>query len=188
VVTTLFVANTHTPLLFFTTDGMVYKLKTWRLPLGSRTSRGKAIVNILPIEPGTGIAAVMPVDRDEDHWDELQIVFATSAGDVRRNALSGFHQRHAQRQDRDEVARGRKRRLAPDERAHRLDEDDVMLVTAGGPRHPLPTTDVRVFNSAIPPACAASSWPRATRSCRCRSSAISRPQPRNAPPISSSAA
>jgi DNA gyrase subunit A len=69
---------------------MVYKLKTWRLPLGSRASRGKAIVNILPIEPGTGIAAVMPVDRDEDHWDELQIVFATSAGDVRamRSAIS----------------------------------------------------------------------------------------------------
>ena len=87
VVTALFVANTHTPLLVFTTSGMVYKLKTWRLPQGSRASRGKAIVNILPIEPGTGIAAVMPVDRDEAHWDELQIVFATSEGEVRRNAL-----------------------------------------------------------------------------------------------------
>ena len=65
VVTTLFVANTHTQLLFFTTDGMVYKLKTWRLPLGGRTSRGKAIVNILPIPTGVGIAAIMPVDRDE---------------------------------------------------------------------------------------------------------------------------
>ena len=90
VVTALFVANTHTPLLVFTTSGMVYKLKTWRLPQGSRASRGKAIVNILPIEPGTGIAAVMPVDRDEAHWDELQIVFATSEGEVRRNALSDF--------------------------------------------------------------------------------------------------
>ncbi|MEM1232712.1 MAG: DNA gyrase subunit A, partial [Pseudomonadota bacterium] len=60
VVTTLFVANTHTPLLFFTTDGMVYKLKTWRLPLGGRTSKGKAIVNILPIPAGVSIAAIMP--------------------------------------------------------------------------------------------------------------------------------
>jgi DNA gyrase subunit A len=69
---------------------MVYKLKTWRLPLGRRNGRGKAIVNILPIAPGTPVAAIMPVDRDEDHWDDLQIVFATSAGDVRRNALSDF--------------------------------------------------------------------------------------------------
>jgi DNA gyrase subunit A len=62
VVTTLFVANTHTWLLFFTTDGMVYKLKTWRLPLAGRTAKGKALVNILPIETGVSIAALMPVD------------------------------------------------------------------------------------------------------------------------------
>ena len=78
VVTTLFVANTHTQLLFFTTDGMVYKLKTWRLPQGGRTSKGKAIVNILPIPTGVSMAAIMPVDRDEDEWDDLQIVFATT--------------------------------------------------------------------------------------------------------------
>ncbi|MYK31906.1 MAG: DNA gyrase subunit A, partial [Boseongicola sp. SB0670_bin_30] len=69
VVTTLFVASTHAQLLFFTTDGMVYKLKTWRLPLGGRTSRGKAIVNILPIPSGVSIAAIMPTDRDEEEWD-----------------------------------------------------------------------------------------------------------------------
>jgi len=90
VVTTLFVANTHTQLLFFTTDGMVYKLKTWRLPLGSRTAKGKAIVNILPIPTGVTIAAIMPVDRPEEDWADLQVVFATSAGTVRRNALSDF--------------------------------------------------------------------------------------------------
>ena len=90
VVTTLFVANTHTQLLFFTTDGMAYKLKTWRLPLGGRTAKGKAIVNILPIPVGVSIAAIMPVDVDEAEWDNLQIVFATSAGDIRRNALSDF--------------------------------------------------------------------------------------------------
>ena len=71
VITTLFVANTHTQLLFFTTDGMAYKFKTWRLPQGGRTSKGKAIVNILPIPPGVSIAAIMPVDRDEEEWGDL---------------------------------------------------------------------------------------------------------------------
>ena len=84
VVTTLFVANTHTELLFFTTDGMVYRLKTWRLPLGGRTAKGKAIVNILPIDPGVSIAALMPVDAPEKDWEDYQVVFATSDGDVRR--------------------------------------------------------------------------------------------------------
>ena len=90
VVTTLFVANTHTQLLFFTTDGIAYKLKTWRLPLAGRGAKGKAIINILPIEQGVSIAALMPVDVPEDEWDDLQIFFATSDGDVRQNALSDF--------------------------------------------------------------------------------------------------
>ncbi len=143
VVTTLFVANTHTPLLVFTTSGMVYKLKTWRLPLGSRAARGKAIVNILPITPGTGIAAVMPVDRDEAHWDELQIIFATSAGDVRRNALSDFT---------NVMKNGKIAMKLPDDGAISLvnariaaETDDVMLVTALGRAIRFPTTDVRVF-------------------------------------------
>ena len=79
VVTTLFVANTHTQLLFFTTDGMAYKLKTWRLPLGGRTAKGKAIVNILPIQ-GVSIAAIMPVDVEEKAWDNLQIVLPLLPG------------------------------------------------------------------------------------------------------------
>jgi DNA gyrase subunit A len=143
VVTSLFVANTHTPLLVFTTSGMVYKLKTWRLPLGSRSSRGKAIVNILPIEPGTGIAAVMPVDRDEAHWDELQIVFATSAGDVRRNALSDFT---------NVMRNGKIAMKLPEGEDVSLvnaricsESDDVMLVTALGRAIRFATTDVRVF-------------------------------------------
>ena len=141
VVTTLFVANTHTQLLFFTTDGMVYKLKTWRLPLGGRTSRGKAIVNILPIPTGVSIAAIMPVDRDEDEWDQLQIFFATTEGDVRRNALSDFT---------NVKSNGKIAMKLPDE--VRLvnarictEEDDVMLVTAMGRAIRFPTTEVRVF-------------------------------------------
>ena len=90
VVTNLFVANTHTPLLFFSTDGIVYKIKTWRLPIGGRNSRGKAIVNILPINTGKSVAAIMPVDAPEEAWDSLQIFFSTSTGSVRRNALSDF--------------------------------------------------------------------------------------------------
>ncbi|HEU0221841.1 MAG TPA: DNA gyrase subunit A, partial [Paracoccaceae bacterium] len=89
-VTTLFVANTHTPLLVFTTDGMVYSLKTWRLPQASRTARGRPLVQILPIEQGVSIAAIMPVDRPDSAWEGLQIMFATSDGDVRRNHLSDF--------------------------------------------------------------------------------------------------
>ncbi|NDD10932.1 MAG: DNA gyrase subunit A, partial [Rhodobacteraceae bacterium] len=71
VVTTLFVANTHTQLLFFTTDGMAYKLKTWRLPQGARVAKGKAIVNILPIPQGASVAAIMPVDAPEAEWENL---------------------------------------------------------------------------------------------------------------------
>ncbi|MEM8732148.1 MAG: DNA gyrase subunit A [Pseudomonadota bacterium] len=141
VVTTLFVANTHTPLLFFTTDGMVYKLKTWRLPAGGRTSRGKAIVNILPIPQGVSIAAIMPVDRDEDEWADLQIIFATSGGDVRRNALSDFTN----------VMRNGKIAMKLPEgvelvNARIASEDDVvMLVTNSGRAFRFRTTVVRVF-------------------------------------------
>ncbi|MEK6205020.1 MAG: DNA gyrase subunit A, partial [Amylibacter sp.] len=71
-VTNLFVANTHTALLFFTTDGMVYTLKTWRLPLGGRNARGKAIINLLPIQQGVSIAAIMPIDAPEENWKDLQ--------------------------------------------------------------------------------------------------------------------
>ncbi|MCW1949749.1 MAG: DNA gyrase subunit A [Octadecabacter sp.] len=146
VVTTLFVANTHTQLLFFTTDGMVYKLKTWRLPQGSRTSKGKAIVNILPIPTGVSIAAIMPVDRDEKDWDDLQIVFATSAGTVRRNKLSDFTN----------VMRNGKiaMKFEGENEGVQLinaricsDDDDVMLVTNSGRAIRFPCTDVRVFNS-----------------------------------------
>ncbi|WP_299789911.1 DNA gyrase subunit A [uncultured Marivita sp.] len=141
VVTTLFVANTHTQLLFFTTEGMVYKLKTWRLPQGGRTSKGKAIVNILPIPTGVSIAAIMPVDRDESDWDDLQIVFATTAGDVRRNALSDFTN----------VMRNGKIAMDLPEGVELVnariasEEDDVMLVTDSGRAIRFPTTAVRVF-------------------------------------------
>ena len=145
VVTYLFVANTHTQLLFFTTDGMVYKLKTWRLPQGGRTSKGKAIVNILPIPTGVSIAAIMPVDVPDEDWEKLQVIFATSAGDVRRNRLSDFTN----------VRRNGKIAMKlPEDGSVKLvnaricsEDDDVMLFTDSGRAIRFRTTDVRVFNS-----------------------------------------
>ena len=141
VVTTLFVANTHTQLLFFTTDGMAYKLKTWRLPLGGRTAKGKAIVNILPIPVGVSIAAIMPVDVEEKEWDNLQIVFATSAGDIRRNALSDFTNVRSNGKIAMDLNEGTElvnARIAGE-------EDDVMLFTDSGRAIRFSTTAVRVF-------------------------------------------
>ncbi len=157
VVTTLFVANTHTQLLFFTTAGMVYKLKCWRLPLGGRTSKGKAIVNILPIPSGVSIAAIMPVDRDEDDWDDLQIVFATSKGSVRRNRLSDFT--NVMRNGKIAMKFEGEDAPAADDadgnaKGTRLinaricsEDDDVMLVTNSGRAIRFPVPEVRVFNS-----------------------------------------
>ncbi len=143
VVTTLFVANTHTQLLFFTTDGMAYKLKTWRLPQSGRTGKGKAIVNILPIPTGVSIAAIMPVDVPDEEWENLQIVFATSAGNVRRNRLSDFTN----------VRRNGKIAMKLPEGVELVnaricsEDDDVMLVTNAGRAIRFRTTDLRVFNS-----------------------------------------
>lgn len=141
VVTTLFVANTHTQLLFFTTDGMVYSLKCWRLPLAGRTSKGKAIVNILPIPQGVSVASLMPVDAPEEEWGNYQVFFATSDGDVRRNALSDFAK----------VMRNGKRAMELPEGVTLVDtrmcteEDDIMLVMAGGRAIRFPVPEVRVF-------------------------------------------
>lgn len=143
VVTTLFVANTHTPLLFFTTDGMVYKMKTWRLPLAGRTAKGKAMVNILPIVQGVSIAALMPVDVPEAEWENLQIVFATSDGDVRQNDLSDFTN----------VMRNGKIAMKLPEgvtlvnAAIANENDDVMLVTELGRAIRFSTQEIRVFKS-----------------------------------------
>ena len=143
VVTTLFVANTHTQLLFFSTDGMAYKMKTWRLPMGGRTAKGKAIVNILPIPQGVSVAAIMPVDREEADWGDLQIVFATTQGDVRRNRLSDFTNVRSN---------GKIAMKLPDDVElvnARIcsEEDDVMLITDSGRAIRFSSTDLRIMNS-----------------------------------------
>lgn len=146
VITTLFVANTHTQLLVFTDDGMAYKMKTWRLPQGGRTSKGKPLLQILPIPQGVSIAAILPVDRDEKDWDDLQIVFATSKGSVRRNRLSDF----TNVKSNGKIAM----KFEGDDEGTRLinaricdENDDVMLVTSSGRAIRFPVPDVRVFNS-----------------------------------------
>jgi len=89
-VTRVFSANTHTPMLFFSSGGKAYKLKVWRLPVGTPTSRGKAFVNLLPIEPGESITSILPLPEDEASWDQYDVMFATRSGGVRRNKLSDF--------------------------------------------------------------------------------------------------
>jgi DNA gyrase subunit A len=140
-VTRLFVANTHTPLLFFTTDGMVYKMKCWRLPAAGRAARGKAIVNILPIAPSVSVAAVMPVDAPEERWDDLQIVFATTDGHVRRNRLSDFANVKAN----GKIAMRLPEDVSLVDARIATERDDVLLMTAGGKAIRFPTTEVRVF-------------------------------------------
>jgi DNA gyrase subunit A len=89
-VTRLFVANTHTPVLFFSSHGRVYKQKVWRLPLAAPQARGKALINILPLDQGETINTIMPLPEDESAWDTLDVMFATTRGSVRRNKLSDF--------------------------------------------------------------------------------------------------
>jgi DNA gyrase subunit A len=89
-VTRVFSANTHTPMLFFTSGGKAFQLKVWRLPVGTPTSRGKAWVNLLPIETGESVTSILPLPEDEATWGQYDVMFATRSGGVRRNKLSDF--------------------------------------------------------------------------------------------------
>jgi len=140
-VTNLFVANTHTALLFFTDDGMVYTLKTWRLPLGGRNARGKAIINLLPIKQGVSIAAIMPIDVPEEDWKDLQIVFANSAGGVRRNALSDF----TNVKSNGKIAMKLPEGVTIVDVRIATEDDDFFLTTSMGKAIRFSTTAVRVF-------------------------------------------
>jgi DNA gyrase subunit A len=140
-VTRLFVANTHTPVIFFSSEGQAYKEKVWRLPLAAPNAKGKALVNMLPIKQGERITTIMPLPEDEASWDKLDVMFATSRGTVRRNKLSDFVQ----------VNRGGKIAMKLDEGEHIVDvqicseNDDVLLTTARGQCIRFAVTDVRVF-------------------------------------------
>jgi DNA gyrase subunit A len=141
-VTRLFVASTHAPVLFFSSRGMVYKLKVWRLPLAPPQARGKALVNILPLEQGERITSIMPLPEDESTWANYQIMFATTAGNVRKNELSDFVQ----------VNRGGKIAMKLVEEGEAIagvalctEADDVLLTASRGQCIRFPTGDVRLF-------------------------------------------
>ena len=140
-VSRLFVASTHTPVLFFSSRGQVYKEKVWRLPPAAPQSRGKALINILPLEQGELITTIMPLPEDERTWGELDVMFATTRGTVRRNKLSDFV----------DVRRSGMIAMKLDEGEAIVDvqicteRDDVLLTSALGQCIRFPVADVRVF-------------------------------------------
>jgi len=140
-VTRLFVASTHTPLLFFSSRGQVYKEKVWRLPLAAPQARGKALINILPLEQGENITTIMQLPEDEKTWDKLDVMFATTRGTVRRNKLSDFA----------DVRRSGIIAMKLDEGDAIVDvqictdNDDVLLTSAAGQCIRFAVDDVRVF-------------------------------------------
>jgi DNA gyrase subunit A len=140
-VSRLFVASTHTPVLFFSSRGMVYKMKVWRLPLAAPQARGKALINLLPLEEGERITTIMPLPEDESTWDALDVMFATTGGTVRRNKLSDFVD--VRRSGIIAMKLGEGESIVGVETC--TEADDVMLTTAGGQCIRFPVTDVRVF-------------------------------------------
>jgi DNA gyrase subunit A len=137
----LFIATTHQPVLYFSSKGQVYKEKVWRLPLAPPQARGKALVNLLPLEPGERVTTIMPLPEDEKSWDTLDVMFATTRGTVRRNKLSDFAQ----------VNRSGKIAMKLDEGEAIVDvqicseRDDVLLTTMQGQCIRFGVGDVRVF-------------------------------------------
>jgi DNA gyrase subunit A len=141
-VTRVFIVNTHTPVLFFSSRGMAYKMKVWKLPLAAPQARGKALINLLPLQTDERITTIMPLPEDEASWSSLDVMFVTRTGNVRRNKLSDFV----------EVRQNGKIAMKLDEgdQIHRVDicteNDDVLMTTAAGKAIRFPVTDVRVFS------------------------------------------
>ena len=137
----LFVANTHTPVLFFSSFGKAYKEKVWRLPLAAPQARGKALVNMLPLDPGERITTIMPLPEDETTWSKLDVIFATTGGTVRRNKLSDFV----------DVRRNGLIAMKLDDGEAIVDvataseHDDIMLTTSEGQCIRFAVPEVRVF-------------------------------------------
>ena len=149
-ITSLFVTSTHTPVLFFSTAGKVYRLKVWRLPEGGPATRGRPMVNLLPLGPGETISTVLPLPEDEAKWGELHVMFATARGTVRRNSMDAFAN----------IPRAGKlaMRFVDDDGDGEADDrligvslldpaDDVLLATRQGRAIRFAATDVREFQS-----------------------------------------
>ncbi|WP_291397299.1 DNA gyrase subunit A [Devosia sp.] len=140
-VSRLFVANTHTPVLFFSSAGQVYKMKVWRLPIGEPQARGRALINMLPLEADERITSIMPLPEDEGSWQQLDVMFSTIRGTVRRNSLADFV----------EINKNGKIAMKLDEGDGIVDvatctaNDDVLLTTALGQAIRFQVDEVRVF-------------------------------------------
>ncbi len=137
----LFVANTHTPVLFFSSKGQVYKMKVWRLPMAEPQARGKALINMLPLDAGERITSIMPLPEDEEDWQKLDIMFSTTRGTVRRNSLADFV----------DIRQNGKIAMKLDEGDGIVDvatcsaSDDVLLTTSLGQAIRFQVDEVRVF-------------------------------------------
>jgi DNA gyrase subunit A len=137
----VFVASTHAPVLFFSSEGKVYTLKVWRLPVGLPNARGKALVNLLPLEQGESITTILPLPEDISAWEGMDVMFATQSGDVRRNKLSDFAR----------INRSGKIAMKLEGDDHIVgvqlctDQQDVLLTTALGRCIRFAVTEVRVF-------------------------------------------
>ena len=140
-VSQVFVVNTHTPVLFFSTAGQVYKLKVYRLPQAAPQARGKALVNLLPLAAGETISTILPMPEDEEDWAALQLMFATAAGTVRRNSASDF----VNVPSAGKIAM----KLGDDDRIVGVrtcgDGDDILLAARGGKCTRFAAADVRLF-------------------------------------------
>ena len=150
VVTNLFVTSTHTPVLFFSTAGKVYRLKVWRLPEGGPATRGRPMINLLPLGPGETISAVLPLPEDEGEWGKLHVLFATARGTVRRNSMDAFANvpragKIAMRFETDEGDQDPSDRLIGVTLL--TEDDDVFLATRGGRAIRFRATDVREVKS-----------------------------------------
>ncbi len=146
VVTELFVTSTHTPVLFFSTLGRVYRMKVWRLPEGGPATRGRPMVNLLPLAAGETISTVLPLPEDEAEWGKLHVMFGTAKGSVRRNSMDAFANvptagkiaMKFEGEDEDDRLIG----------VALLDaDDDVLLATRAGKAIRFAADDVREFQS-----------------------------------------
>ncbi|MBR1544834.1 MAG: DNA gyrase subunit A, partial [Alphaproteobacteria bacterium] len=143
-VTDVFVANTHTPLIFFSNKGIAYQMKVYKLPLCTPQSVGKALINLLPLEQGETISTIMPLPENEEEWSNLYVMFATSKGTVRRNRLSDFLN----------IRQNGKIAMKFEEEGEELvsvqpcsEDQDVLLTLRGGKCIRFPVPEVRVFQS-----------------------------------------
>jgi len=140
-VTDVFVANTHTPIIFFSSTGIAYKMKVYRLPLGNPQARGKAMVNLLPLDQNETISTIMPLPEDEANWADWHVMFATASGYVRRNLLSDFTDIRANGKIAMKLDDGD--RLIAVQTC--TEDHDILLAARNGKCIRFPVTDVRVF-------------------------------------------